>query len=416
MSSRHAIPQFRWLLALAVLVLGAVAAPLSAQCTLQLSDTGIVRMQSGDERELTWNAVPGATSYLVETLIEGLNEPSGPDFTFGGPYTESRNGEGRGITKYPVRHTVLYKMRFRYTVTALNRGNPSWQPCKADVLYVVEPDLELASIAARRIVPLAGKTPGAGGANYSTALILVGTGQGTYVHPGEEEYHEQNPLYQGKIVFRPLGTKASDTDPSIEYRMHGDQTLVYDDIMDRLGASGVGTIEVIPHAGRPAPMADVIIENRMPDNRKTSVRVQAATGRDLLTRSESVTVAIRNNTDARLSIGVRGLGGPSHGTFQHLRADGTEVEVVHRWLDGDITMVYPLKDLFAGPFQPGDRIDVGWGGMDLRGAEGARFRGAGGVLLFLSETGNDVATPTVIYRDSMSGRRYEDGFDRFVVD
>jgi hypothetical protein len=415
MSSRNTSLQSRWRLALLALAIASMASPLFAQCTLQLSDEGIVRMNSGDERTLRWNAVPGASSYLVETLIEGLNEPSGPDFTFGGPYTESRNGEGRNLTQYPVRHSVLYKMRFRYSVTALNRENPLFQPCKDDVLYVVEPDPASVRIAQSRIIPVAGKTPGANGANFTTALVLSGTGRGTYVHPGEEEYHAQNPLYQGRIYFRPLGTASSDSDPSIPYRMHGDDTLVFDDIMETLGANGIGTIEVIAESGRPIPLADAIVENKLTDGRRAGVRIPGAWGRDLLRTNETVTIGIRNMTDARVAFGLRAMGGPGHVIFRLLRANGTEVEVVHRQARGDTTELFPLRELFTNPLSPGDRIIAGYAAHRLFGHDGIVFPSARGVVLFATETGNDFNTPNMVYLESMNGSRYERGFDQWVV-
>lgn len=396
----------RFRLAMLLVVVGMTTAGARAACTLQLSDEGVVRMQSGEERTLTWNAVPGAASYLVEELIEGLNEPSGPDFTFGGPYTESHNYEGRDMLQFLVKHEVTYKIRFRYTVTALNRDDASFEPCKDDVLYVIEPSATLAEIAARRIVPLAGKGPGANGAQYSTALILAGTGMGT---PDQEIK-----LYQGRIYFRPLGGVAKADDPFIEYALDGDETIVYDDIMKDLGVTGTGTIEIVPRTGWPTPLADAIIENRMADGRSTGVRVAAAWGRDLITRSETVTIGIRNENDTRLSFGVRSLGGPAHVIFQHLKSDGTSVAIENRFIEGEKTFLFPLTELF-GPLATGDRIIAHYGSVDLFGAGGRVFPRAAGGLLFVTETGNHFNNPNVVYRESMDGRRYADGFDRFVI-
>src|SRR5688500_15429012 len=78
-------------LAVLLLAMLTLTAAIHADCTLQLSEEGVVRLASGEQQTLSWTPVPGATSYYVESLIEGLNEPSGPDFMFGAPYTESRN-------------------------------------------------------------------------------------------------------------------------------------------------------------------------------------------------------------------------------------------------------------------------------------------------------------------------------------
>jgi len=400
--------RLRFFNSLFAFTLAVVAAPvMKAQCTLQLSDSGIVRLQSGQERELTWNTVPGASSYLVETLIEGLNEPSGPDFTFGGPYTESRNVEGRSITSIPVRHSVLYKMRFRYIVTALNRENSSFQPCSDDVLYVVEADQERAEIAARRIVPLAGKARGMNGSNYSTALILAGSGLGQPAEPGEEK------LYQGRVYFRPLGAAISESDKYVEYAMDGDETIVFDDVMDSIGATGIGSLEVVPRTGFPTPLADAIIDNQLPDNTRTGARIQAVWGRDQLATTEVVTVGIRNTTDSRLAIGVRTLGNGGRVYFQHLASNGDQIDTAERYIDGGTTMLYSLAELFSSPMNAGDRIIFNYQGFELNG--GMLRIESKGVVLFLTETGNRLNNPNVIPREPMNGRRYEQGFDRFLL-
>jgi hypothetical protein len=394
-----------------MLLLATISA--SAQCTLQLSDQGVIHLKSGQQRTLSWNAVPGAVSYLHEELIQSLGDPASPDFAFGAPYTESRNGEGKGLTSVVIEHQVLYKITFHEFVTALNRENPAFQPCKADVIYVVDPDDEAASIASRRIVPLAGKTHGMNGSDYTTALVIAGTGIGAGTIGATEK------LYQGRIYFRPLGSRADDNnDPSIPYALNGDETLVYDDVMAQLGASGIGTIEIIPRVGFPTPQADAIVENRLSDGKRVGVRIPAAWGRDQLLRGDTITVGIRNNTDTRLSIGVRGYGGLGGAVlFQHLAADGTQLETVQRQATGNTTLLYSLQSLFNTPLHAADRViarylSVSFGGNPDLPVE---FEDSKGVLLFLSETGNDLNSPNVIYRDSVDNPHFSRGFDRFVV-
>ena len=409
-----------------LVALAAVAPTAHAQCTLTLSEEGIVRLASGVERRLTWNEVPGASSYMVEELIEGINDPSPPDFTFGGPYTESRNFEGRGISEFRVNHAVVYKVRFRYTVTALKREDPNWQPCKDDVLFVIEPDYELAQTALLRIVPFAGKVPGRDGSQYSTSLILAGTGLGPSRYdnfpprPGGEPYppYDELPkLYHGQIYFRPLGTTASEDDPHIDYALGGEGTTVYEDIMARLGTTGIGTIEVRPALGTPAPQVDAIIENRMANGTRTSVRVAGAIGRHHLNRGESATIGIRNANDTRLAIGVRSLGsGGGRAFFERWTADGHRVDTAERYVGPNMTVIFGMQELFETPLTPGQRIIASFSGFDLVSRDGQYFlETRGGGLIFLTETGNDLNNPGVIYRDPLRDIFYENGYDQFIV-
>jgi hypothetical protein len=397
MNFRYVRQVSRLLFVIAIAIIG-MASALEAQCTLQLSDQGVVRMSAGEQRTLTWNVVPGASSYLVEQLIEGLGDPAAPDFAFGGSYTESRNGEAPGLTSILVRHSVLYKMRFRYIVTALNRGNPSFQPCKADVLYVIDADQKLAAAASSRIVPIAGKARGMNGSDYSTALILAGTGLGAG--------GDATKLYQGRIVFRPLGVTASDADPSIDYGLNGDETLVFDDIMVQLGATGIGSLEIIPKTGYPTPLADAIIDNKLADGHRTGARVPAVWGRDQLAISDSVTVGIRNSIDTRLSLGVRTLGTGGRLFFQHLSSNGQQIDTAERFAGPDVTLLYSLRDLFSS-LASGDRIIAHYQPIGPTASNG--------VVLFLTETGNDLNNPNVVYRDSLDNPHFSRGFDRFIV-
>jgi hypothetical protein len=414
----------RLLFALLTLTL---AATVHGQCTVALSHSGIVRVQSDEETLLTWDAVPGATGYLVQEVIEGINEPGPPDTMFGGPYTESRNYEMPAVLReFHVSHAVTYKIRFRYIVTALNRGDANWQPCSADVLFVIEPDQELATLAETRIVPFAGKTRGRNGADYATSLILAGTGLGpsrTDPEPPPRPDGSKNPtydelpkLYQGRIFFRPLNTPASDTDPFIEYALGGEETLVFDDIMQSLGATGVGTIEVRPRAGHPAPLVDAIIENRMPNGNRVGVRVGGELARHHVGRGNSATVGIRNTQDTRLSFGIRTFGTGGRVYFERFSADGHLLETAERYVDGNTTVSWALQDLFLTPLMAGQRVVAGYSGFRLYGANGEQFGIPRGAMFFLTETGNDLDNPAVIYRDPLQDRTYQNGFDRFIVE
>jgi hypothetical protein len=380
------------------------AATLHAECTIQLSEQGTVRIQSGDQRTLTWNTVPGASSYYVEKIFEGLGEPAGPDFTFGGPYTESHNYEGRAMTSFIVSHAVLYKVRVRYVVSALNRENASFQPCKADVLYVVEPDERLVSIASRRIVPIAGKSLGMNGASYSTSLILAGRSLGFNLG--------QPKPFEGRIYFRPLGAPESTNDPSIAYSLNDDQTVVYDDIMQTLGATGIGSIEIVPRIGWPTPLADAIIENRSADGKRYGARVPAVWARERLATTDSMTVGIRNNTDTRIAIGVRTLGSGGNVHFQRLSANGDYHQVENRFAPDNATVLYPLQEIFGSALAPGDRVIVRYQGFGNfpHAAESSK-----GVVLFLTETGNDTNDPNIVYRDSLEASPYFQGYGPVVV-
>jgi hypothetical protein len=388
----------------------ASTAVASAQCSLQLSDHGVLRLQSGEQRHVTWNTVPGATSYFVEDVRQSLGDPASPDFAFGAPYSEAHDGESPNLTSYLIGHTVLYKTTFRLRVTALNRGNASFQPCSDEVTYVVDADADLASIAARRILPLAGKANAANGGAYSTALIVAGTGLGcTHQQPCNPAPTDK--LYQGQIVFRPLGQPASDTDPSMPYAINGDETLTFDDVMSTLGATGLGTIEVIPKPGYPTPQADALVDSRLPNGQHSTVRIGSAWGRDYLNSFGTVTAGIRNADDTRLAIGVRTYSLITRLAIDRLAASGETIDSQQVYANGGTTTLYPVQSLFPG-IQAGDRLVIHFSGLNF---DSGLVQPGGAVVVFLTETSNGLNVPNLFYRETIDSNHYSQGFDYYVV-
>lgn len=404
-SLRRLLPLLGFVALSLLLALGA-----SAQCTIQLSDQGVLHLKSGEQHTVTWNSVPGATSYYTEDLIQNLNDPASPDFAFGAPYSESHNGESQNLSSYPLVHQVLYKTTFRFSVTALNRSNPSWQPCRSEVTYVVDADANLASIAARRIVPLAGKANAMNGGSYSTALVILGTGLGcTHRNPCNPAPDEK--LYQGRIYFRPLGQTASDSDPSIAYALNGDETVVYDDIMGQLGATGLGSIEVIPKAGYPTPAVDAFLDSRLPNGQHSNVRITAAWGRDYLNVGGSPSVGIRNPDDTRLAVGVRTYSLFGHLHINHLTSSGALIDSSDVNVNGSATTLVPLSSLFTS-INTGDRFDIGFQGVNF---DNGLVTLGGASLVFLTETGNNLNVPNLLYPDPVDVNHFTQGFDYYVV-
>ena len=113
--------------------------------------------------------------------------------------------------------------------------------------------------------------------------------------------------------------------------------------------------------------------------------------------------------------GVRALAGPAFLRFTHMNAAGEVLEMVDRFAEGDVTMMFSLQDLFTQPIAPGDRITASYSSFDLFGIEGQRWPGAKGALLFLTETGNLFNNPNVVYREPLNSSRYANGFDPFLV-
>jgi hypothetical protein len=258
-------------------------------------------------------------------------------------------------------------------------------------LKLTEPNQDLATADKARIIPIAGRTLGSGGTEYVTSLILHTTGGPQLLLIG--------PIYRGRIFFRPLGTTASDGDPNIAYAFHpGADTLVFDDILQSLGVAGVGTIEVRPDRGFPAPRAAAIIETRLPGGTRVRERMQATVARDHLFEhqaSDVASVAIRNPADTLLTIGARTFGRGGWIVFERFASDGSLLGAAFREIGNDMTSAWSLQEMF-NVMLPGDHI-VG----TYTSNHGSGNDGVGrGMLWFLLETGKDLNDPNVTVLES----------------
>lgn len=86
------------------------------------------------------------------------------------------------------------------------------------------------------VLPVAGSTPGAFGSYFRTGMQLAN--QGTSV-------------MTGRFVFHPAGLAGSSADPSLDFSIEPRTTLSFDDVVESMGQTGLGTLDVVlPSASR----------------------------------------------------------------------------------------------------------------------------------------------------------------------
>ena len=141
-------------------------------------------------------------------------------------------------------------------------------------------------------IPVAGSATGAFGSHFKTEVQL--------------NNRSAQPM-SGKLVFHPQGVSATANDPFVDYSLAPHQTLEFDDVVASLGATGLGSIDLIPNGkGIPAVVA------RAFDDKGTSGTTGAAiplvTSGEFGTTGDRFTlVAPLDRTRFRFNIGVRSL-------------------------------------------------------------------------------------------------------------
>lgn len=222
---------------LAVIALSALASFAEAQttCTIQLDKDDIFR---GKRYELSWNAVPGTNSYILEEIIA-----TDENRTVTRSQTLNTNDPTPSIE---VEKTTTVAQDVTYRISTANRA------CSAQVQVRFAPDVAFSRVAQKSIIPLVGSAPGAHGAQFKTSLRLR---------------RNNTAELEGWLVFHPIGVPGSDADPRIRYsfKNNGPDTIEYDDIVAAFGVTGLGSIDIIPDptpGGRfIVPFADVRLFN-----------------------------------------------------------------------------------------------------------------------------------------------------------
>ncbi|MFP5246880.1 MAG: hypothetical protein ACLGH0_09315, partial [Thermoanaerobaculia bacterium] len=216
----------------------AVALQSDAACVLNLQKEDLGR---GKRWELSWSPHPGATSYTVEQIRE--DEETGT-VTIRKVTVQPRGGATRITREVGVLTTVPLTITYRITAV----GSP--EPCSGTIDVSYPTDTKFQQITRKSVIPLVGSARGANGSLFKTSLRLRGTG-GTQ---------------RGILVFHPANVPPHDTDPSMTYEIVGSSSIVeYDDIVTAFGATGIGTIDIIPDFsssnGWTVPAAEVRLFN-----------------------------------------------------------------------------------------------------------------------------------------------------------
>ena len=144
-------------------------------------------------------------------------------------------------------------------------------------------------------IPVAGSTPGAFESLFKTSVQLLNPGATTTT---------------GRLVFHPAGTSGVPTDPSLSWTLGPGQIVSYDDVVESLGESGLGSIDLYVGQGQPLPIVvtrifdDSVTEGTSgftePFFRRTDVPSQ---GRGFL-------IGPSDTSSFRYNIGIRTLDNP----------------------------------------------------------------------------------------------------------
>ena len=183
---------------------------------------------------LEWDRYVGALSYLVTESPDDFVTTKSYDIP---------------VTTFKIPHRVSEVQKFSYRVeTRFESDQVIDGVCRGAVELTMQPDPEFRRMTRKVIVPIVGSTVGATGAKFRTSLRITS-------NAGQQ---------RGRIVFHPAG-QASDSDPSMPYVFdHIKETFAWDDIVETLGASGIGSLDIIPD-DKSEPAAPTVLARHYTD-------------------------------------------------------------------------------------------------------------------------------------------------------
>jgi hypothetical protein len=143
------------------------------------------------------------------------------------------------------------------------------------------------------VIPAAGSTRGAFGSSFKTSTQITN--------------FTSFPI-KGNLVFHPSGRSGVAGDPSLAYNVEGFSTVYYDDVINQMGQSGLGSVDVMSTSS-PAPVVTVRIYNDGGATAGTSGFTEEALAPEAaLGRGEFVLLAIPSDpANFRMNVGVRTL-------------------------------------------------------------------------------------------------------------
>lgn len=208
------------------------------------------------------------------------------------------------------------------------------------VILTVPIAAQISERAADVIVPIVGSTRGQAGSNFRTALQLTNASEQRMA---------------GWLIFHPHAKEGSATDPAIRYDLPAGATVGYPDVIEALGATGFGSLDVLADTvGVPTVVARAF-DDQVEGTK--GVTVPAIPSADVLGRNDDdAIIAPQDLVHFRFNIGVRTL--PTGATLNIITRNSAGVERHRHQVEYAATYFEQQPaDVFAGiALQPNDSI------------------------------------------------------------
>jgi hypothetical protein len=197
------------------------------------------------------------------------------------------------------------------------------------------------------VLPVAGSTPGAFGSFFRTGLQIANPNFGPT---------------SGRLVFHPAGVAGSSTDPSVSFSIDARSTISYDDVVQTMGQTGLGTIDVVlpSSAGVPLAIARIFDDAGAEGTKGFTEEAVPLTGdkQVLFPGATGFLTGPADLTKFRYNIGIRTLLGGAFLTFRVRDANGVVLRSVDLSYDPTFFTQQPADTLLGGALPENAMIEV----------------------------------------------------------
>jgi VCBS repeat-containing protein len=194
----------------------------------------------------------------------------------------------------------------------------------------------------KAVIPIVGSTGGANGANFRTELQL----------------HNLSPVgAKGRLWFRAMGSTESEAIASLPYELAPNATLAFRDVVEELGRTGLGSIDIDVESGAtPNIVARAYDDQGAAGTKGVSVpviRVANAIG----TGQTAAIIAPADPVAARLNLGIRTLGEGATFRITIYNADGSvKSEIGERSYGGNFFLQQSAGDYLGAAVAANESI------------------------------------------------------------
>lgn len=200
-----------------------------------------------------------------------------------------------------------------------------------------------------RVLPAAGSTPGIGGAFFRTGVQLSNPSALAMV---------------GRFVYHRAGVPGTSADPSLDFAVDAHATIDFDDLVQEMGQSGLGSIDVIVPVTSEVPVILARVYNDAGVDGTSGFTEDAIDpsgsfeNRVVFAGATGILVAPPDAAQFRFNIGIRSLVSGATITFRVRDANGALVRTVTHTYAPTFYVQQSAETLLGGPIAANDQIEV----------------------------------------------------------